>query len=71
MQHLSKDYVIQEILDIISMKQLNNEVIPDMSHNRIEDIAESILFDWNEIGDPDTNFEELVKWNIDQNITHG
>ena len=42
----------------------------ELTINEIDDIINSIIFDWNEIGDPDANFEELVAWNIDQYLTH-
>ena len=38
--------------------------------NEIDAIIDSIIFDWNEIGDPDANFEELVEWNVDQYLAH-
>ena len=67
---MTKDYVTQEVLDTISLKQLNGETI-DLSNDRIEAIVESIIFEWNEIGDPEEDFSQLVTWNIDQNLTHG
>ena len=33
-----RDFVVQEILDIIAQKQFDNESIPDMSGDRIEAI---------------------------------
>lgn len=42
----------------------------ELTINEIDDIINSIIFDWNEIGDSDANFEELVAWNIDQYLTH-
>ena len=35
-----------------------------------DDLIDSILFDWNEIGDSESNFEELVDWNVEQFLTH-
>ena len=70
MNYLNKDYVVQEVLDIIRLQQESGISIPELSNDKIEALAESILFEWNEIGDPDANFEELVKWNIDQNLLH-
>ena len=40
---LSKDDVVQEILDCISLKQLNGEIIPSLSNDRIDSIADSII----------------------------
>jgi hypothetical protein len=42
----------------------------DITINEIDAIIDSIIFDWNEIGDPDANFEALVEWNVDQYLTH-
>lgn len=36
----------------------------------IDSLIDSILFDWNEIGDPESDFEELVDWNVDQFFSH-
>lgn len=60
-----KDFVISEILDVISPMQP-----PEMSPDKIEAIADSIIFEWNEIGDPDANLRELVKWVVSQNLSH-
>jgi len=38
--------------------------------NEASDLADSILFDWNEIGDPESDFESLVEWNVEQYFTH-
>ena len=70
MRTLNKKYVVQEVLDTIALKQLNNEDIPELSKDRIDAIADSIVFDWNELGDAEADFDEIVKWNLDQNIIH-
>ena len=41
-----------------------------LTADRIEAIVDSILFDWNEIGDPYTDLEGIITWNLDQNISH-
>lgn len=41
-----------------------------LTNNEISSIVDTIVFDWNEIGDPDANFEELVEWNVEQYLTH-
>jgi len=41
-----------------------------LATDRIEAIVDSILFEWNEIGDPYTDLESLIEWNIDQNLAH-
>lgn len=41
-----------------------------LTTNEIDSLVDSILFDWNEIGDPKADFEDLVEWSCDQYITH-
>lgn len=64
MRYLSQDYVTSEVLDTISLMQMNNEIIPVLDNTEIEQIAGNILFTWTEIGDPEANFEELVREEI-------
>ena len=61
MRYLSKDYVISEILNTISLMQLNNEKVPVLDGTCIEEIAESFLFSWNELGDPEANFDQFMR----------
>lgn len=60
MKYLSKDYVISEILNTISLMQVNNEKVPILNGTCIEELAESFLFSWNELGDPEVNFDEFM-----------
>ena len=57
MRNMTKDYVISEILDTIALMQLNNEFVPVIDSQIIEDEAEAFLFHWNELGDPEADFE--------------
>lgn len=71
-KRLTLDYVQQEILDTISLMQLNNEYIPDLPGDRISLLAASFINEWNEVGDYEadlnrtlldylrTKFEQLV-----------
>ena len=70
---VNKMYSVQKVLDLIAEKQLMGESLPELSSDRIDAIAESIMFDWKE----DYNntghqgeYNDLVKWNLEQNITH-
>jgi len=56
MRYLTKDYVTGEILDTISLMQLNKESVPNLQTIQIEDIAERFIFDWKEIGDYEADF---------------
>jgi hypothetical protein len=60
---INKDYVIGEILDTIGMMQINNEPIPVISSVTIDSLSEDFLFNWNELGDPEVNFDlTLLEW---------
>tara|TARA_B110000879_G_scaffold118256_1_gene157115 strand:- start:237 stop:449 length:213 start_codon:yes stop_codon:yes gene_type:complete len=65
-----RDFVVQEILDIIAQKQFDNESIPDMSGDRIEAIADSIIYEWTTLGDPEASIRDMIAWNLDQNLIH-
>lgn len=56
MRYLTKDYVQSEILNTISLMQLNKESVPNLQTIQIEDIAERFIFDWNEVGDYEADF---------------
>jgi hypothetical protein len=67
---MNQDYVVQELLGMISTQQQQGRVFPELSNDRILEIADSFLFEWNELGDPDANFEAMLEWNLDQNLAH-
>lgn len=67
---MNQDYVVQELLGMISTQQQQGRVFPELSNDRILAIADSFLFEWNELGDPDANFEAMLEWTLDQNLTH-
>tara|TARA_B100000575_G_C23095100_1_gene631585 strand:+ start:316 stop:522 length:207 start_codon:yes stop_codon:yes gene_type:complete len=67
---MNQDYVVQELLGMISTQQQQGRVFPELSNDRILEIADSFLFEWNELGDPDANFEAMLAWNLDQNLSH-
>jgi hypothetical protein len=70
MRYMNQDYVVQELLGMISTQQQQGRVFPELSNDRILEIADSFLFEWNELGDPDANFEAMLEWTLDQNLTH-
>lgn len=41
-----------------------------LTTGEIDSIIDSVIFDWNEIGDPEENLQEVIEWNIDQYLTH-
>jgi len=61
MRYLTKDYVVAEIVDTISMMQLNNDYVPELSDSNIDKLAEDFIFDWTEAGDYEANFERTLR----------
>jgi len=61
---MKKEYV----LSIVNEKALKYEAY--LTKSEKNDLIDSILFDWNEIGDPEADFEELVDWNVEQFLLH-
>jgi len=59
-----KSYVKSEVESLAKANRVS------LTADRIEGIVDSILFDWNEIGDPYTDLEDLITWNLDQNLAH-
>ena len=59
-----KSYVKSEVESLAKANRVS------LAADRIEGIVDSILFDWNEIGDPYSDLESLIEWNLDQNLTH-
>ena len=64
------DFIQSEFILMIQLKQLNNEEVPDLSSDIIIALSESILFEWQELGDPYEDLEQMIKWNLDQHISH-
>ena len=54
--------------DSVRSNLLQNKIVLDKKD--VESIIDSILFDWNEIGDPEANFEEMIEWNVEQFLSH-
>lgn len=62
---MDKNYVIERV-NSIAFKMFQETLLEEEASN----LADSILFDWNEIGDAEGDFEALVEWNVDQYFTH-
>ena len=56
------------VLSILNEKALKYEAY--LTKDEKSNLIDSILFDWNEIGDPKADFEDLVEWNVEQYFTH-
>lgn len=59
-----KNYIKSEVESVAKANKVS------LAADRIEAIVDSILFDWNEIGDPYTDLEGIITWNLDQNLAH-
>ena len=42
----------------------------DVNEYDVGVLIDSVLFDWNDIGDPEGDFESLVDWNVEQFLMH-
>ena len=60
MRYMTIDYVIQEVLDTISLMQLNNENVPVLDSTQIDDIARRFLYEWGEVGDYEADFNRTL-----------
>ena len=56
------------VRDSVEKVLLKDKIV--LTRNELSSIVDSILFDWNELGDPKADFEEMVSWNVDQYLTH-
>tara|TARA_Y100001972_G_scaffold116676_1_gene154847 strand:- start:187 stop:402 length:216 start_codon:yes stop_codon:yes gene_type:complete len=71
MVRITKEFLIGELLEIIASRQLAGEVFPEMPSERIEHIADLILFEWNEYGDEEADIYEVINVNLNDNIKFG
>jgi len=62
--------VRSELLDTIALNRLNG-VDMDWTDEKIDALVQSIMFDINEVGPDSYDLDEIIKWNLDQNLTHG
>ena len=42
----------------------------DVYEYDVDVLIDSVLFDWNDIGDPEGDLEALVDWNVEQFLSH-
>ena len=59
-----RSYVKSEVESLAKANRVS------LAADRIEALVDSILFDWNEIGDPYADLEDLITWNLDNNLSH-
>jgi len=59
-----KSYIKSEVESVAKANKVT------LAADRLEAIVDSILVDWNEIGDPYSDLESLIVWNLDNNLSH-
>ena len=59
-----KSYVKSEVESLAKANRVS------LAADRIEAIVDSIVFDWNEISDPYASLEDLITFNLDNNLSH-
>lgn len=61
MRYLIKDYVIDRMLDIIAHMQLNEEYVPTLDNELIDQIAQEFIREWNEVKDYESDFDYTLQ----------
>jgi len=59
-----KSYVKAELGQLAEANYIN------LKGDKLDAITDSVLFDWNEIGDPKEDLNEVIEWNLEQHLTH-
>lgn len=68
---VNKYEIVQKVLDLIAKRQLTGETFPEMTSNRIDALSDSIIHELRDyLPDHPEQVDEIVKWNLDQNLTH-
>lgn len=57
---MNVEYITQEILDTISLMQLNNENVPILDNIQIDDLATRFLYEWREVGDHEADLPRTL-----------
>ena len=59
-----KSYVKAELGELAEANHIS------LNEDKLNDLTDSVLFDWNEIGDPKEDLNEVIEWNLEQHLTH-
>ena len=59
-----KSYVKAELGDLAKANHIS------LNEDKLDNLTDSVLFDWNEIGDPKEDLNEVIEWNLEQHLTH-
>lgn len=60
MKYLTEEYIVGEIKDTIELMKLNNEFIPELDDQLIEEMADAFLNLWAECCDEESNFDRTL-----------
>lgn len=71
MVRITKDFIVDELLGLIASRQLSGEVFPELPAEKIDHIADLILFEWNEYGDEEADIYEVIEINLYEQIKYG
>jgi len=65
-----RQYIESELQAAIDMRRLNGDDIPEKTKDEFNALVDSILFDINEVGMDVYDIDEVLNWNLDQNLAH-
>ena len=71
MSRINKDFIVGELLGLIASRQLSGEVFPELPAEKIDYIADLILFEWNEYGDEEADIYEVINVNLNDQVKYG
>ena len=68
---INKNEIVQKVLDLIAKRQLLGDTFPEMTSNRIDALSDSIIHELKDfLPDHPEQVDEVVSWNLEQNLTH-
>lgn len=68
---INKNEIVQKVLDLIAKRQLLGDTFPEMTSNRIDALSDSIIHELKDfLPDHPEQVDEIVSWNLEQNLTH-
>ena len=66
----TRDFIQQELINLIADKQRNGIDLPELSNDRMLAIVDSIVFDYTTRTHQETSLPEMIEWNLNQNLLH-
>lgn len=62
------EHIQGELIDTIRNRQLQGEVMPDLNSTVIYSLADSIAFEWQEVGDRSADMQQFIDAVLNQYI---